>query len=75
MAFLAAEEESSEQKLDEWIKYKCKVCGRPDNADIMLMCENVDCEQLYHIHCLNPPLDEVPKGTWYCQKCSALGFS
>ncbi|CAM9122242.1 unnamed protein product [Bubo scandiacus] len=28
------------------------------------------CVSSYHIHCLNPPLPEVPNGEWLCPRCT-----
>lgn len=33
----------------------------------MLLCDG--CDRGYHMHCLNPPLKNVPKADWYCVKC------
>lgn len=33
----------------------------------MLLCDG--CDRGYHMHCLNPPLSNVPKADWYCVKC------
>lgn len=27
------------------------------------------CTSAYHIHCLNPPLPEIPDGDWKCPRC------
>ena len=31
------------------------------------MCD--ECEYAYHTFCLDPPLDDVPDGDWYCPHC------
>ena len=33
----------------------------------LLCCER--CPASYHIHCLNPPLPEIPEGSWVCPRC------
>ena len=48
----------------------CAVCERPDDESNMLVC---DCKRGYHTYCLNPPLDSVPEGDWYCPRCVRLG--
>lgn len=45
----------------------CEVCGRDDDERQMLLCDG--CEEGYHIYCLDPPLNSVPKIDWYCTKC------
>ena len=45
----------------------CEVCGRDDDAKQMLLCDG--CEEGYHIFCLDPPLNSIPKVDWYCAKC------
>ena len=42
----------------------CDVCG--EGGDILL-CDT--CTLSWHLTCLDPPLDEVPEGTWSCPKC------
>ncbi|XP_052209867.1 lysine-specific demethylase JMJ17 isoform X2 [Diospyros lotus] len=33
----------------------------------MLLCDR--CNKGWHIHCLSPPLKQVPPGNWYCLEC------
>ncbi|XP_065656316.1 chromodomain-helicase-DNA-binding protein 3 isoform X8 [Hydra vulgaris] len=42
----------------------CDVCG--EGGDILL-CDTCTC--VWHLTCLDPPLDEVPEGDWSCPKC------
>ena len=35
----------------------------------MLLCDG--CDDSYHTFCLNPPLNEIPKGDWRCPCCVA----
>lgn len=32
-------------------------------------CDGRGCERNYHVSCLDPPMDDVPFGVWYCPKC------
>ncbi|KAG8435735.1 hypothetical protein GDO86_013617 [Hymenochirus boettgeri] len=43
----------------------CRVCK--DGGE--LLCCDV-CPSSYHIHCLNPPLPEIPNGEWLCPRCT-----
>ena len=45
----------------------CELCGRCDREERMLLCD--DCDLGFHIDCLDPPLDSIPAGTWYCPDC------
>ncbi|KAM8703531.1 hypothetical protein ACLKA7_008194 [Drosophila subpalustris] len=45
----------------------CEICNSPDREDIMLLCDS--CNQGYHMDCLDPPLFEIPEGSWYCDNC------
>lgn len=47
----------------------CEICNRGDREDRMLLCD--DCNLGYHMDCLNPPLADVPTGSWYCDNCFA----
>ncbi len=33
----------------------------------MILCDG--CDDAYHLMCLNPPLNEIPEGDWYCAIC------
>lgn len=45
----------------------CEGCGQPYDEAKLLLCD--DCDISYHTYCLEPPLDEVPQGTWKCRWC------
>lgn len=34
----------------------------------LLLCDGCDAE--YHIYCLEPPLEKIPDGSWFCSICS-----
>mmetsp|Transcript_26929 Transcript_26929/g.65379 ORF Transcript_26929/g.65379 Transcript_26929/m.65379 type:complete len:360 (+) Transcript_26929:471-1550(+) len=46
----------------------CMVCYRADNDNVLLICD--ECDDCYHTYCLDPPLDKVPDGQWFCKRCS-----
>lgn len=60
---------TSSRKLPKspWEYNVCKVCGIDANDNILLLCDTCDAE--YHTHCLEPPLQKVPPGKWYCPRC------
>lgn len=47
----------------------CKICNRPDQEHLMLLCE--ECRAGFHTFCITPPLPAVPEHDWYCTQCSA----
>jgi transposase InsO family protein len=51
----------------------CEVCSFPDDDALMLLCDI--CSAGWHTHCLQPPLDAVPKGDWICPNCKAAGIT
>ncbi|KAM7383286.1 hypothetical protein PAMP_002953 [Pampus punctatissimus] len=66
-----AEGEDEEDRRDEGVEEEddhhiefCRVCK--DGGEL-LCCDT--CPSSYHIHCLNPPLPEIPNGEWICPRC------
>ncbi|XP_056141606.1 chromodomain-helicase-DNA-binding protein 4 isoform X2 [Lampris incognitus] len=57
-------DEGVEEEDDHHIEY-CRVCK--DGGEL-LCCDT--CPSSYHIHCLNPPLPEIPNGEWICPRCT-----
>ncbi|GCB83507.1 hypothetical protein scyTo_0024432, partial [Scyliorhinus torazame] len=49
---------------DDHMEY-CRVCK--DGGEL-LCCDT--CPSSYHIHCLNPPLPQIPNGEWLCPRCT-----
>ncbi|XP_049864595.1 bromodomain adjacent to zinc finger domain protein 1A isoform X2 [Schistocerca gregaria] len=45
----------------------CRVCRRRRDAENMLLCDG--CNKGYHLYCLKPKLECVPKGDWFCPAC------
>ncbi|CAB1321008.1 unnamed protein product [Coregonus sp. 'balchen'] len=70
-----AREEGSEEEEEEEVEAEpeeddhhmefCRVCK--DGGEL-LCCDS--CPSSYHIHCLNPPLPEIPNGEWICPRCT-----
>ncbi|KAJ0068644.1 hypothetical protein NL108_010307 [Boleophthalmus pectinirostris] len=57
------EEEPAGEEEDDHMEF-CRVCK--DGGEL-LCCDT--CPSSYHIHCLNPPLPEIPNGEWLCPRC------
>ncbi|XP_060797598.1 chromodomain-helicase-DNA-binding protein 3 isoform X2 [Neoarius graeffei] len=53
-----------EEEEDDHMEF-CRVCK--DGGEL-LCCDS--CPSSYHIHCLNPPLPEIPNGEWLCPRCT-----
>lgn len=55
---------------------RCLVCRKGHSPSQMLLCDN--CNNPYHLKCLPEPLEEIPEGSWYCDRClvgnGAYGF-
>ena len=45
----------------------CEVCASAHIGELLLLCDG--CGKSYHTTCLNPPLDYVPDGGWFCSSC------
>jgi len=59
----------------EVVEDQCGICKNstepdPDEEDnVVLICDGCDGE--FHKRCIDPPLEEVPEGDWFCSKCAA----
>jgi len=46
----------------------CVICNNDNGEDDSpLECDK--CDAPYHLKCLDPPLDAVPEGEWFCPDC------
>lgn len=46
----------------------CRICAGKQDEHMLLICD--ECEDMFHIKCLNPPLLELPQDAhWYCPEC------
>jgi hypothetical protein len=45
----------------------CVVCQRAGDEPALLLCDN--CDACTHLYCLDPPLNAVPRGAWFCAGC------
>ncbi|GIL79624.1 hypothetical protein Vretimale_12325 [Volvox reticuliferus] len=50
----------------------CRVCWLDEDKNRILLCDGCDGE--YHCYCVEPPLLEVPEGSWFCPSCTARGL-
>ncbi|XP_076863834.1 chromodomain-helicase-DNA-binding protein 5 isoform X2 [Brachyhypopomus gauderio] len=57
------EEDGAGEEEDDHMEF-CRVCK--DGGEL-LCCDA--CPSSYHIHCLNPPLPDIPNGEWLCPRC------
>ena len=48
---------------------RCVVFHESDEDSMVLLCDG--CEGKYNMSRLQPPLREVPKGDWFCPRCSS----
>ncbi|KAK3281814.1 hypothetical protein CYMTET_10410 [Cymbomonas tetramitiformis] len=57
--------------LDDNEDARCQVCKKADRPASILLCD--DCNQGYHLACLQPKLTRVPtEEFWYCPRCLGL---
>ncbi|KAH9482356.1 Lysine-specific demethylase lid [Psilocybe cubensis] len=45
----------------------CEICHKKNRGEEMLLCDGCDCG--FHMFCLDPPLDSIPKDQWFCYTC------
>lgn len=49
----------------------CRPCGKTANGKDYLVCDL--CEEMFHVSCIEPPVEEIPPKNWYCTNCTAAG--
>ncbi|XP_042479682.1 PHD finger protein EHD3 isoform X2 [Macadamia integrifolia] len=49
----------------------CRQCGVKADGKDRLVCDS--CEEMYHVSCIEPALEEIPSRSWYCANCTASG--
>lgn len=52
----------------------CKECGKSHDQHLIIGCDS--CYEYYHIGCLDPPLEKVPRKVnceWHCAQCCESG--
>ncbi|PIN16483.1 Histone acetyltransferase [Handroanthus impetiginosus] len=52
--------------------HTCRHCGEKADGRNGLVCDS--CEEMYHISCIEPAVEEIPVRSWYCANCTAKGI-
>ncbi|SCV02094.1 LAMI_0G15830g1_1 [Lachancea mirantina] len=45
----------------------CYICKRNSHGSKTILCDS--CDKPFHLFCLKPALEQVPKGNWMCDNC------
>ncbi|OQR87370.1 chromodomain-helicase-DNA-binding protein [Achlya hypogyna] len=55
--------------LNSWTPWEpgCSVCKSNEDVEAILICDR--CDNEIHLECLDPPLDALPEGEWFCPYC------
>ncbi|CAK9235246.1 unnamed protein product [Sphagnum troendelagicum] len=61
-------ESSGEESTMDWMEYN-HLCQKCNFGGELLLCDGRGCRAVYHKDCLDPPLEAVPAGEWYCPQC------
>ncbi|KAJ7183171.1 hypothetical protein C8R46DRAFT_885015 [Mycena filopes] len=46
---------------------KCEICLQKGDDARILFCDS--CDRGWHMDCLDPPVESMPRGKWYCPVC------
>ncbi|XP_044474686.1 PHD finger protein EHD3-like isoform X4 [Mangifera indica] len=50
----------------------CRCCEEKADGKDCLVCDS--CEEMYHVSCIEPAVQEIPLKNWYCGSCTAKGI-
>ncbi|OVA07279.1 zinc finger protein [Macleaya cordata] len=50
----------------------CRRCGAKADGKDYLVCDL--CEEMYHVSCIEPAVEEIPPRSWYCANCTTTGI-
>ncbi|XP_047174638.1 uncharacterized protein LOC124842239 [Vigna umbellata] len=50
----------------------CRHCGDKAEGVDCLVCDS--CEEMYHLSCIEPAVEEIPPKSWFCANCTASGI-
>jgi len=50
----------------------CRHCGDKAEGVDCLVCDS--CEEMYHLSCIEPAVNEIPRKSWFCANCTACGI-
>uniref|UniRef100_A0A673FTP4 Chromodomain-helicase-DNA-binding protein 4-like n=1 Tax=Sinocyclocheilus rhinocerous TaxID=307959 RepID=A0A673FTP4_9TELE len=64
------EEENDDGEVEEEDDHHMEFCRVCKDGGELLCCDT--CPSSYHLHCLNPPLPDIPNGEWICPRCLSL---
>ncbi|SCU77510.1 LADA_0A00826g1_1 [Lachancea dasiensis] len=64
---LLNDSEDNDSAEDDDDEEGCTMCSRTSHQSRTILCDS--CDKPFHIFCLDPPLNEVPRGKWVCNNC------
>ena len=61
------EAKTVEHELADELYGSCRTCLGQKGGEPMLLCD--DCDRGFHLSCVMPALNDVPRGEWFCARC------
>ncbi|XP_054283893.1 E3 ubiquitin-protein ligase RLIM-like [Macrosteles quadrilineatus] len=58
---------SFSESLEDGPEEVCYTCGSSEHPDRMISCDS--CNTVFHLDCVDPPLEDIPAMNWYCSDC------
>ncbi|KAL8059569.1 hypothetical protein ABFS82_03G094200 [Erythranthe guttata] len=52
--------------------HTCRHCREKIDGRNGLVCDS--CEEMYHLSCIEPPIEGIPVRSWYCANCTGKGI-
>ncbi|PAV77657.1 hypothetical protein WR25_15642 [Diploscapter pachys] len=63
-------ERKTQKDASDYANTTCEICETGSDEHQILLCDG--CDKGFHTYCLDPPIETIPRGRWYCPDCEPV---